>query len=310
MSTPLAAHGRRRAAGPESGACLQAPFSGRYINLDASTQRRARLEQQLRALGIEHAYSRFAAVDGMRLSGVCGAISRREYGCFASHVQLLKEAAPTGAHLHVLEDDALLSPEFLPVSREIIDRGVLDEFDLLFTDVFVSWDSLQIASLERVRRKHTGVEARSGRQSLTGVGIFNLHRKRLACTSSYFVSRRSLGRVAGLLESALAAGPVQPVDLTLRELVDNGTLTAACTVPFITSVALEAAAGSTIHGDLIGPELSRLACNVIRHTFFVRPDWQAIDRILARYFPLQERTPRQRVVDRVMQFLIGNAHEF
>jgi hypothetical protein len=56
--------------------------------------------------------------------------------------------------------------------------------------------------------------------------------------------------------------------------------------------------------------LSRLAYSVVRHTFFVRPDWQTIDAILERYFPPQERTRRQRVVDRMMQFLIGNARPF
>ena len=295
---------------PDAGPCLQAPFSGRYINLDASTERRARLEQQLHALGIAHVYARFPAVDGMRMNGVPGAISRREYGCFASHVRLLKEAAAIPAHLHVLEDDALLSPEFLPVACGVIDEGVLDEFDLLFTDVFVSWDPLQIASLERTRRKHTSLDPYSGRESLTGVTVFDLHRKRLACTSSYFVSQRSLGRLAELLERALAAGPAEPVDLTLRNFVDNGTLKAACVIPFITSVALEAATRSTIHGDLLGPELSRLACNLVRHAYFVRPDWQTIDGILERYFPPQERNPRERVVDRMMQFLIRNARAF
>jgi hypothetical protein len=295
---------------PEGGAGAQAPFSGRYINLDASTQRRERLEQQLRALGIERAYTRFAAVDGMRTSGVPGTISRREYGCFASHARLLREACSGSQHLHVLEDDALLSPEFLPVVRGVINQGVLDEFDLLFTDVFVSWDPLQIASLERARRRHTSVDPHSGRESLTGVTVFNLHGKRLACTTSYFVAHRSLGRVAELLEGALAAGPREPVDLTLRELVDRGTLKAACVVPFVTSIALEAAAGSTIHGQLIGPELSRLACSLVRHTYFVRPDWQTVETIMEKYFPPPERTQRQRVVGRMMQFLIGNARPF
>ncbi|MGB6602824.1 MAG: glycosyltransferase family 25 protein [Steroidobacteraceae bacterium] len=310
MSTLLKERSRTLPDAPETGACLQAPFSGRYINLDASTQRRARLEQQLHALGLAHAYARFAAVDGMRMSGAPGAISRREHGCFASHARLVREACSGSAHLHVLEDDALLSPEFLPVMRGAIDEGVLDEFDLLFTDVFVPWDPLQIASLEWARRRHICVDPDSGRESLTGASIFNLHGKRLACTSSYFVARRSLDRVAGLLESALAAGPAEPVDLTLRELVDKGTLKAACIVPFVTSVALEEATGSTIHGELLGPELSRLACSVVRHAYFVRPDWGAIESVLERYFPPQERTPRQRVVDRMMQFLIGNARPF
>jgi GR25 family glycosyltransferase involved in LPS biosynthesis len=299
-----------RAHRPEPGPRLQVPFVGRYINLDSSTGRRVQLEQQLHALGIAYAYARFAAVDGSRMNGVPGAISRREYGCFASHARLLREAGSLCAHLHVLEDDALVSAEFLPVVRGVIDAGVLDEFDLLFTDVFVSWDPLQIAALERARRRHTYVDPHSGRESLTGITIFNLHGRRLACTSSYFVARRSLERVAELLERALAAGPAEPVDLTLRGLVDSGTLKAACVVPFVTSVALEGTTRSTIQGELLGPELSRLACSVVRHAYFVHPDWQTIERVLARHFPRQQRTPRQQVVDRMMQFLVGNALPF
>lgn len=290
---------------------VQVPFTGRYINLDRSTERRARLEKQLRVLGIEQAYSRFSAVDGSRLAPGPRAISHREYACFASHVQLLKEARSTLAHLHVLEDDALLSPEFVPVTSQLIDQGVLDEYDLVYTDIFVSWDPLQIAALERARRRNTDVDPRTGQESLTGVSIFDLHRKGLACTSSYLVSQRSLARVTELLEGAMVAGATKPVDLVLRDLVDSGVLKAACIVPFVTSVALELATGSTIHGDVVGPELARLACTVVRHTFFVRPDWAMIDRILERYFPPGEVTPRRRAVGRIMNFFVsGNAQSF
>jgi len=290
---------------------MQLPFYGRYINLDRSRRRRAALEQQLRALGIERAYARFQAVDGARISGRRGAISAREYGCFASHAQLIKEACSTPAHLHVLEDDALLSPEFAPVVSQLLNRGVLDEFDLLYTDVFVSWDPLQIASLERARRRNTGIDRRTGQESLQGVTVFDLRNKGMACTSSYLVARRSLQRVAELLDSAMVAGPDRPVDLRLRDLVDSGALKAACLVPFVTSVALDPAAASTIRGDLTGPELSRLACTVLRHTFFVRPDWATIDRILERYFPPAELTPRRRAVSRLTDFLTsGNAQAF
>jgi GR25 family glycosyltransferase involved in LPS biosynthesis len=287
------------------------PFCGRYINLDRSTFRRARLEQQLRNLGIGHAYSRFPAIDGIRLHGDPGTISQREYGCFASHARLLKEACSLPAHLHVLEDDALLSPEFVPVVARAIDQGVLDEFDLLFTDLFVSWDPLQIAALERTRRKNTCLDPRNGQDSLTGVTVFNLHRKGLACTSSYLVSRRSIERLAGLLDQAIVAGPTLPVDLVMRELVDTGVLKAACIVPFVTSVSLEAPAGSTIHEDLVGAQLSRLACTVLRHTFFVRPDWSAIERILTQHFPPEDPSPRGHAVGRIMEFLAsGNACPF
>jgi GR25 family glycosyltransferase involved in LPS biosynthesis len=290
---------------------MRIPFSGRYINLDCSTQRRGKLEQQLRDLNIEEVYSRFSAVDGSCVTRGAGGISPREYGCFASHERLLKESCLLSTHLHVLEDDALLAPEFVPVIGQVISQGVLDEFDLLFTDIYVSWDPLQIASLERTRRKNIDVDPNTGHESLKGVTVFDLKGKGLACTSSYVVSQRSLARVAELLARAVSAGPTVPVDLVLRQLVDTGQLKAACTVPFVTSLDLGLAAGSTIHGDLSGPELSRLACAVVRHTFFVRPDWEMVYRILQRYFPPEDRNPRRRVISQLMEFLVsGNAHAF
>lgn len=304
-------HAVQRAIEDTAGQRTPVAFCGRYINLDRSTLRRARLAQQLLNLGIGHAYSRFAAIDGTCMRDDPGAISQREYGCFASHVQLLKEACSFATHLHVLEDDALLSPEFVPVVSGAIDQGVLDEFDLLFTDLFVSWDPLQIASLERARRKNTQFDPGSGRESVTGVTVFNLHRKNLACTSSYLVSRRSIERLAELLDRALVTGPSRPVDLVMRGLVDTGVLKAACVVPFVTSISLELAASSTIHEDMAGAELSRLACTVLRHTFFVRPDWSTIERILARYFAPEEPSPRRHTVGRIMQYLAsGNACSF
>jgi GR25 family glycosyltransferase involved in LPS biosynthesis len=301
----------QRLFGDPAGNRTPVAFSGRYISLDRSTLRRGRLEQQLRELGIAHAYSRFPAIDGARMREAPGSVSPREYGCFASHAQLLREACSVPTHLHVLEDDALLSPEFAPAVAEVIGQGVLDEFDLLFTDLFVSWDPLQIASLERVRLRNTRMDPRSGQESLTGVTVFDLHHKSLACTSSYLVARRSIERVAGLLEGALATGPARPVDLVMRQLVDTGVLKAACVVPFVTSVALDVAAGSTVHGDLVGAELSRLACTILRHTFFVRPDWSAIEKVLARYFPPEEHSPRRHAVGRVMDFIAsGNAASF
>jgi GR25 family glycosyltransferase involved in LPS biosynthesis len=302
---------RAPGARPRAGSHRRVPFSGRYINLDRSTGRRARLEQQLRYCNIAEAYSRFSAVDGSRITRRVGGVSQQEYGCFASHARLLQESRSLSTHLHVLEDDALLSPELVPVVGQLINQGVLDEFDLLFTDIFVSWDPLQIASLERARRRNIELDPHSGDESLKGVTVFNLKGKGLACTSSYLVAQRSLQRVAELLERELCAGPNQPVDLVLRQLVDSGVLKAACIVPFVTSLDLALAAGSTIHGDPFGAELSRLACTVVRHTLFVHPDWDMIHRVLQQYFPPQERNSRGHVLSQVMEFLVcGNAQAF
>lgn len=290
---------------------MQIPYSGRYINLDRSIDRRKRIERQLHELGIEHAYSRFSAIDGLRATGAPGTISSREYGCFASHAQLIKEACSARVHLHALEDDALLSPEFFPVVANLIGRGILDQFDILFTDVFVSWNASEIEPYERARRTHTFIDPYTGQESLKGVTIFDLRHRGWAATSSYVVSQRSLGLIAELLDKAMAARPTRPVDLVLRDLVDAGVLRAACIVPFVTSIHLTPDTHSTVHGGADGPNMSRLACAVIRQTLFVRPDWPSIDRILEQYFPPEAPSPRRQAVGRMMDFAVfGNARSF
>jgi GR25 family glycosyltransferase involved in LPS biosynthesis len=283
---------------------MQLPYSGRYINLDRSADRRARLEKQLRELGIERAYSRFAAVDGSAVVDRTGTISSREYGCFASHAQVIKDACSGGTHLHVLEDDALLSPEFVPVVAGVIGQGFLDQYDILFTDVYVPPDPVRFAQYERARRENTSVDPATGREYLKSIVVFDLRNTAWACTSSYVVSRRCLGRMAELLENALSAGPAAPIDLTLRELVNSGALKAGCLVPFLTSIDLALDVDSTIHASSDQERVTRLACNVVRQTLFVRPDWQTIGSVLHRYFPAGAPSARREAVGRIMDFVV------
>lgn len=96
-----------------------------YINLDADTDRRAHLEQQLRALGL-HA-TRIPGVlwrelpAAVQASLYSGALNARGYprplvdgekGCYASHLRACQHLLATHAPaLVVLEDDVTLAPE-------------------------------------------------------------------------------------------------------------------------------------------------------------------------------------------------------
>jgi GR25 family glycosyltransferase involved in LPS biosynthesis len=288
---------------------MEFPYNGRYINLDRSTARREQIERQLGELGIAQAYSRFAGIDGRQPATATGRMTSGEYGCFASHTRVLKEACAASAHLHVVEDDVLLSPELVPVLTSLIRQGVLDQIDLIFTDIFVQPELSLIARLEQVRRQNVGEDPATHREHLKHVTLIDLRNTGFACTSSYLVSQRALGRLAGLLESRLLTGPDQPIDLLLRDLVDAGTLRAACVMPFLTSVDLAVGINSDVRADSAEPDLARLACNVVRQTLFVRPDWSAIDTILARYFPVGASGPRRRAVDRMLDFLVFGKYE-
>jgi len=279
---------------------MQTPYSGRYINLDRSTGRRDKIEQQLRHLGIDHAYRRFPAIDGLQSAENAGTISPREYGCFASHAQLLKEGSSAGTHLHVLEDDALLSAEFVPVISKLIGHGVLNQFDILFTDVFVPLDPYQINMYERIRRENTRMDAATGQEILKDIAVFDLRNRVWACTSSYVVAHRSVERIADLLGNMLVAGPKSPIDLVLRQFVNSGVLKAAVTLPFVTSIDLSLDLQSTVREM----DLNHVARSILRHTLCLRPDWALIQDVVQRHFSPASRDRRRDAIGKILEFAV------
>jgi glycosyl transferase family 25 len=106
------------------------------INLESSAERRARLGQQLTALGVDHEF--FRAVDGRAGAAAFAACDLRQFklntgrapsdgeiGCYASHLLLWQRCAETDEPLVVMEDDAEPQPTFaaaLDVARVLIGR--------------------------------------------------------------------------------------------------------------------------------------------------------------------------------------------
>jgi hypothetical protein len=279
-------------------------YIGFFINLDRSTTRRAAMESRLAALGIADAYSRFSAIDGQSMTGPAGALSPGALGCFASHVGVLRQAIGAGAHVHVLEDDVQLSPELIPALKEILAQRALDELDILYTDVFVPVDSHSLMMYERERRRMVQVDPQTGAETLRGVRLFELRGRAWASLSSYVVAARALERITELLDSELRAGPSKPVDLIVRKHVNAGTLRAACTVPFLTTLDLSLDLDSTIRSSAGAEQRSRLASSLVRHALYVRPDWPVVERLIRQHIPQSPVTPRSLVFARMLDFQI------
>lgn len=277
-------------------------FLGRYINLDRSPERRAALEHQLAALGLAATYRRFPAIDCTTLRQTSGSISKAEYGCFASHTAVLGEAAATGAHLHVLEDDALLSEELIVTLERLANEGFLEHFDLIFTDVVLAPDVRIYNQFERARSGNMRLEAHNARETFLEVTTIDLRNIPWSGMTSYVVARRSVARVATLLESRLSAGPTLPVDIVMRQLVNRGELKAACVIPFVTSTDLTLEMSSTIRPE--GVDLSQLTYTVLRHLLFIRPNLPQIEEILNRHFPPESADRRHRAVGRIIDFVV------
>jgi len=279
-------------------------YSGFYINLDASTLRRARLEEQLAAVDLESRYSRFAAADGTALQHPSSTIAAGELGCFVSHARLLRACANLGTHVHILEDDVILSPELGPAIDELIAGGAFAHVDLLYTDVFVPIDCDELAEYEQLLHAASQVDQSANGESSRSMRFVDLRGRVWAATSSYIVADRCVARLASLLESELMAGPRGPIDLIMRELVNSGALRAACIVPFLTSVDLVCDFDSTTREGISAKIRSRVASNIVRQMFFVRPDWETITKIMHQYFPPEPKFLRREVINRMLDFRV------
>jgi hypothetical protein len=280
---------------------MKRPFVGRYINLDRSPERRVAVEDRLAALGLAPAYRRFPAIDGTKLTQSTGTISQREYGCFASHAAVLREAAAEGTHLHVLEDDLLLSEELVVTLDRLAEDGFLEYFDLIFTDVGLAPDVRVYGEFERARSRNMRLDPRNTRETFRELTMLDLHNTPWFGTTSYVAAGRSLARIAGLLDSQLSAGPSLPIDLVLRRLVNRRELKAACVIPFVTSPDFAPEMSSTVRPE--GVDSTRLSLLILRHALFIRPDWPLIDDILSRHFP-ESADRRHRTVGRIMDFVV------
>lgn len=95
------------------------------------------MEEHLATLGLTDRYTRFPAIDENSLPGDPGRLSAGEAACFLSHARVLKAASRTGDAVHVLEDDAYLSPCSVPILDDLCESKVMDNVDLLFTETYV-----------------------------------------------------------------------------------------------------------------------------------------------------------------------------
>jgi len=102
------------------------PYTGLYINLDRSPERRREFEGQLRTYNIFDRYVRLPATDGTLIQSPRATVKPGEIGCFHSHYRALLHAKPSGLPVHVVEDDALLSEHVDGFARDRLARQPQD----------------------------------------------------------------------------------------------------------------------------------------------------------------------------------------
>ena len=213
---------------------------GLYINLEEAAERREQISGHLQELGLKQTYQRFPACRSDPAEAAARNLSVGELGLWKSWLALLEEqvdAAETNEfdYLHILEDDAELS-SLLPAFLQGLGAERSD-FDLLFTEIYVNpplWQILQ-PEVEAIRKSNTVV----------------LYRKHYTgCASSVLIPRGRIRHVEMVLRKNIEdSQALLPLDNSLRLLKQDGQLSMACTIPFLSAVRLAGIGKSTIQSQ-------------------------------------------------------------
>lgn len=232
-------------------------YKGYYINLASSSDRNRAMREQFVSLGVTDRYTRFDAVAG------AGSPRRQEttmpaghLGCWLSHQAVWKRNFGSTQHIHVLEDDAALSPLLLKTLASIDLPD--DAWDLLFTDVFFHPPPTpeQFAQITRC------MAAYRERSHLT---LMDLKNWSFTGTSSYLVNHRSIAKIHALTDGQWRLN--RTLDVYLSELVRSERVRALVTIPFLTTLG-HANADSTTGAQ--GSSFAEIAA--FRESLYYRAD--------------------------------------
>jgi GR25 family glycosyltransferase involved in LPS biosynthesis len=247
-------------------------FTGRYINMASSAERRVQMEAQFAGLGCAPRYTRFNAVDGRSIANAQSPLSAAELGCFMSHYHCIVEGAGD-RHVHVIEDDVVFSAQTVPLLDVTTDE-VMDQCDILFTDIFVPLNMNAIFNLMEYYRASGVIAVRHvpPDQRAPGCIVYaNIRPIEFAGATSYLVNKNSRNKIRRLLDREMDQGPNHPIDMTIRKLVNAGELTALCTLPFLTSIRPDSIVNTTM-AERGQDKASEIAFFLLRSYFFVGKD--------------------------------------
>ena len=283
-----------------------ASYTGYYINLDRSPDRRREVEAQLEACRLADRYQRFPAVDGMTLAQ--GRLSPGAVGCFHSHYEALREGRSSGQCVHILEDDVLLSKYTASALHRIIENGTLDRFDLFYTEALIP--IVREVLLPRKELFESIVGARKNPSAPINFRIVDITKLYRACTSSYLVGTKSIDRVLEVLKRELDIGPSLPIDLYYQKLARAGKLKIGCLFPYATSVRLEHILDTTI--QKVGPDRRKQAMlyALVRYSFYIDRDLENYARshfqAIAGAGPAQAADLHSAIIDYALKFVASD----
>ena len=272
---------------------MSAPtYNGLYINLDRSTDRRAAIEKRLAVLGLAQRYKRVRATDGAALDRT-SRLSPAVVATFASHLAAIEEAAGSEVPTHIIEDDVLLSGSFVAAAQSLLQRGALDRFDIVFTEMMLP------PNLEGLKKLKVHLDAakraRGPAELVLQLQLLDLARLSFSGATSYFLAPRGAGKIAAILKREWESGPTLQVDNFIRREIQSRRISGACLFPFVTSFDPHSLLNSTIDP---GPaNESAVVLGLLRYAFYIDADFAGaaramLDEIIQRM--ARERADPQR----------------
>ena len=270
-------------------------YTGVYINLDRSTERRAAMEAQIARYGLAGRYRRFRAADG-NILGAPTKLSESEIGCFISHLLVLSEHLDCPVPVHVVEDDVEFSSLMAGTISGLIFADLMTRHDILFLDNVIAPLGSQLLRL--LRRGKAAIDrciVRDAQGNAVGVELMETYH--VAGSTSYLINPRSTRKLKAVYDEALAGGAQEPVDLLIRRKGQEGALRVGCVFPFLTSVRLDEVE-TTIPGRTRDAR-SIAAGNLLRHAFFVEHDIAELNA-LAEKLLAPSADPHHRLLARLL----------
>ncbi|MDD5247609.1 MAG: glycosyltransferase family 25 protein [Rhodocyclaceae bacterium] len=242
-----------------------------YINLDRQTERRAFVEENFDVRADpDWTLHRFDAVDAGRLPQRCaaGALRPSEKAAFASHFGAVEKSLDYPGATLILEDDVWFGPRAAEMLNAARAELAGKDWDLLFTDVCVVAPPamLDLFLMRRAWEQH--------RQAT----LLNLQRMPFAGATAYLVNAGAKQKLLAMLKEHERLDV--PYDLVLRNLIQQGRLSAFVVFPFATSLSAHAEASQiqlqdTAITDACWNAFRRLVCADADSDELAVSQWQA-----------------------------------
>jgi GR25 family glycosyltransferase involved in LPS biosynthesis len=284
-------------------------YTGFYINLDRSTQRKEEMVDQLEQLQLSSQYSRFPAADGNVLNCKESSLRKGEIGCFTSHYLLLENNLFHQQHLHIIEDDIILSRSTAPTLRMLLDSQSFNNFDIIFTDISLPFDPFAIRKYKTLLDNSVEKDESGRITSIKKYTVIDLRDNFFAGTCSFVIHKNAIAKLHDLLKQEIKIGPRDPIDLFIRAKVREGEIRAGCIFPFITSIRLEHATNTTI-SERYEDDVSVLAMLLMRHSFFIECDWPKCNKLILDYFTPLKQDMHQTLLSHVFGFVLSDRFKF